>query len=214
MIFKINVEPETQYYLEEEAFDLNVGSVREFAQKKMFDLLTSTLGIGFLIAAIINFSGPKSIFSGFMSGFVVILSSTIFVAWITPVIWTIRDSRIMFIRNNNESHSLAERMRRSVVSRLFSVSAFIAGISFLMDIFESMNVIRVSDPILHNILLFLTALGALLLIIVLISGTTFLVGTIYLSTYHERNVNKLRDELSEVIKFAQTNAILSEHYTS
>ncbi|MCE7738292.1 MAG: hypothetical protein KAU62_02380 [Candidatus Heimdallarchaeota archaeon] len=214
MMFNIDIEPATQYYLEEEAIELNVGSIKEFLQKRMYELITSTLGIGFLAAVIINFTKPSSIFWGFVAGFFIILCSTIFVAWITPVIWTIRDARIAFIKSNNESHTLADRMRRSVVSRLFNVSAFLAGISFLMNVFDDIGVVRAGDPITYSILLFLTALAALMLIIVLISGTTFLVGIIYLSTFHEKNVNKLRDELSKIIKFAQTNAVLSEYYST
>jgi len=64
-------------------------------------------------------------------------------------------------------------MRRSVVSRLFNVSAFLAGISFLMNVFDDIGVVRAGDPITYSILLFLTSLAALMLIIVLISGTTF-----------------------------------------
>ena len=105
-------------------------------------------------------------------------------------------------------------MRRSVVSRLFNVSAFLAGISFLMGVFDDIGVVKAGDPITYSILLFLTALAALMLIIVLISETIFLVEIIYLSTFHEKNVNKLRDELSKIIKFAQTNAILSEYYST
>ena len=106
MLFNINIEPETKYYLEEEALDLNVGSIREFIQKRMYEMITSTLGIGFVAAVIINFSSPGSLFIGFMIGFLAILASTILVAWVTPVIWTVRDARIRYIRKNNENHLL------------------------------------------------------------------------------------------------------------
>lgn len=213
MIFNINTEPQTQYYLEEEALDLNVGSIKEFTQKRMYEMITGTLGIGFLAAVIINFSRPGSLFIGFTTGFLAILASSILIAWVTPVIWTIRDARIRFIRKNNESHSLAYRMRRSIVSHLFNLSAFLAGISFIIDVFESNGMFTKLNPLIRNIVLFIAAAGALLLIVVLISGSTLLIGTIYLSFFHEKNVNNLRDELSEIIKYAQTNAIISEHYT-
>jgi hypothetical protein len=214
LIFNINLEPETRYYLEEEALDLNVGSIKEFTQKRMYEMITSTLGIGFVAAVIINFSRPGSLFIGFSIGFLAILASSILTAWVTPVIWTIRDARIRFIRKNNESHSLAYRMRRSIISRLFNVSAFLAGISFIMDVFESNNMFTKPDPLIRNILMFIAATGALLLIIILISGSLLLIGTVYLSFFHEKSVNSLRDELSEIIKYAQTNAILSEHYST
>ena len=214
MLFNINIEPETKYYLEEEALDLNVGSIREFIQKRMYEMITSTLGIGYVAAVIKNYSRPGSLFIGFMIGFLAILASTILIAWVTPVIWTVRDARIMLIRKNNENHLLAERMRRSIISRLFSVSAFFAGISFIMDVFESNGMFSKSEGIIHYLLMFIAATGALLLIIVLISGSLFLIGSIYLSVFHEKHVNNLRDELSEIIKYAQTNAILSEHYST
>jgi hypothetical protein len=176
----------------------------------MYDLITSSLSISILIAIIIQLSEPSSFFLGFMIGAFVILCSPIFTAWITPVVWAIEDTRIKFIRKNNDVYQLSERMRRSILHRFFSLSAFITGIIFFSDLFEGF--FGDSLTIRQTILLYLMSLGVLLVVIILLSGSSFLVGTLYLTLFHEKNVNELRDNLSHFLKYAQGNAVYSKYY--
>ncbi len=210
-LLNIDISPDTQYFLEEEAINSDVSSIRVFLKTRMYDLLTSSFSISILIAMIIQISQPSSYFLGFMIGAFVVLCSPIFTSWITPMVWAIEDTRIKYINKNNEVYQLSERMRRSILSRFFSLSAFVTGIIFFTDLFESIfgtNPITIKE----SILLFLIALGIMLLVLILLSGTSFLVGTLYLTLYHERNVNELRDNLSHFLKFAQSNAIYSKYY--
>ena len=101
-------------------------------------------------------------------------------------------------------------MRRSVLNRFFSLSAFVTGIIFFTNLFEP--IFGATLTIKESILLFLIALGVMIVVIILLSGTSFLVGTLYLTLYHEKNVNELRDNLSHFLKFAQSNAVYSKYY--
>ena len=209
-LLNIDIDPETHYFLEEETSDSDVSSIRVFLKTRMYDLITSSLSISILIAMIIQLSRPSSFFVGFMIGAFVILCSPILTAWITPVVWSIEDTRIKFIRKNNDVYQLSERMRRSVLHRFFSLSAFITGIIFFSDLFEGFFGDTIT--IRESILLFLMSIGVLLIVIILLSGTSFLVGTLYLTVFHEKNVNEFRDRLSDFLKFAQANAVYSKYY--
>ena len=209
-ILNIDINPNTQYYLEEEAFDSDVSSIRVFLKTRMYDLITSSFSISILIAMIIRLSGPSSFFIGFIAGAFVVLCSPMLAAWITPLVWAIEDARISYINENNEIYHLAERMRRSIISRFFSLSAFLSGIIFFTDVFRP--IFGASVDIKESILLFLIALGIMFVVVILLSGTSFLVGTLYLSVFHEKNVNDLRDNLSHFLKYAQSNAIYSKYY--
>ncbi len=209
-LLNIDISPDTQYYLEEEAIDSDVSSIRVFLKTRMYDLVTSSFSISILIATIIRISGPSSYFIGFFTGAFVVLCSPMLTAWITPLVWAIEDARISYISKKNEVFQLSERMRRSAISRFFSISAFLSGIIFFSDVFRP--IFGDTLDIKESILLFLIALGIMLVVIVLLSGTSFLVGTLYLSIFHEKNVNDLRDNLSHFLKFAQSNAVYSKYY--
>ena len=210
VLFNIDISPDTKYFLEEEAIDSDISSIRIFLRTRMYDLITTSFSISILIAMIIRVSRPESLFMGFMIGAFVILCSPIFTAWITPVVWAIEDARIKFIKKNNEVYALSKRMRRSILNRFFSLSAFVTGIIFFTDLFDP----YFGDAIGQSILLFLVACGVMLAVIILLSGTSFLVGTLYLTLFHEKNVNELRDNLSHFLKYAQSDAIYSKFYES
>jgi len=209
-LFNLNIDPDTTYYLEEETHDLDVSKISFFLQKRLMDMITSSLGIGFLIASIVKFS-IRNTYTGFLAGSIVILMSPILISWITPVFWIIRDSRIRFIKTENDVYDLSDRFRTSIISRLFSVSVILAGVSFFIDIVQLVTG-KFDPSLIASISMYLGAFAFILIVIILISGISFAVGMIYLSIYHERNVNKLRDELSEFIKFSQTNAVISKYY--
>ena len=208
LLLNIDISPDTQYFLEEESLESDVSSIRIFLKTRMYDLITSSLSMSILIAMIVETSEPGSYFIGFMIGAFVILCSPILTAWITPVVWAIEDARIKFIKRNNEVYQLAERMRRSSLHRFFSLSAFFTGIFFFSSLLEEFFKPTPGG----TILLFLASIGVLLIVIILLSGTSFLVGTLYLTLFHEKNVNELRDSLSHFLKFAQSNAIYSKYY--
>ena len=209
-LFNLNIDPDTTYYLEEETYDLDVSKISFFIRKRLRDMITSSLGISFLIASIVKFS-IRSTYTGFLAGSIVILMSPVLISWVTPVFWIIRDSRIRFIRTENDVYDLSDRFRTSIISRLFSVSVILAGVSFFIDIIQLVTG-KFDPSLIANIFMYLGAFAFILIVIILISGISFAVGMIYLTTYHEKNVNKLRDELSEFIKFSQTNAVISRYY--
>ena len=209
-LFNLNIDPDTTYYLEEETYDLDVSKISFFIRKRLRDMITSSLGISFLIASIVKFS-IRSTYTGFLAGSIVILMSPVLISWVTPVFWIIRDSRIRFIRTENDVYDLSDRFRTSIISRLFSVSVILAGVSFFIDIVQ-LATGKFDPSLIASIFMYLGAFAFILIVIILISGISFAVGMIYLTTYHEKNVNKLRDELSEFIKFSQTNAVISRYY--
>jgi len=209
-LFNLNIDPDTTYYLEEETHDLDVSKISFFLRKRLRDMITSSLGISFLIASIVKFS-IRSPYTGFIAGSIVILMSPVLISWVTPVFWIIRDSRIRFIRTENDVYDLSDRFRTSIISKLFSASVILAGVSFFIDIVQLVTG-KFDPSLIASIFMYLGAFAFILIVIILISGISFAVGMIYLSTYHEKNVNKLRDELSEFIKFSQTNAVISKYY--
>ncbi len=209
-LFNINIDPDTYYYLEEETHDLDISRISKFVKARLMHMITSSLGVGFLLASIVKFS-INNTYVGFLAGSILLLISPILTSWITPVLWLIKDSRIKFIEPQNDAFELSNKFRRSIISRFFSITAIFAGVSFFIDIIQLIT--GAYDPNLEtSIYMYLGAFAALIIVIILISGISFAVGMIYLSLFHERNVNVLREELSEFIQFSQTNVVISKFY--
>ncbi len=57
---------------------------------------------------------------------------------------------------------------------------------------------------------FLMAIAALLVIIALLAGTASLVMMIYLTKFHEKKVNDLREQLSEFLPHGITNVMFTK----
>jgi len=209
-LFNINISPDTNYYLEEETHDLDISRISKFAKTRLMHMITSSLGIGFLLASIVKYS-INNTYVGFLSGSLILLISPILISWITPVLWLIKDSRIKFIEPKNNAFELSNKFRRSIISRFFSITAIFAGVSFFIDIIQLIT--GTYQPSFEaSIYMYLGAFASIIIVIVLISGISFAVGMIYLSLFHEKNVNILREELSEFIKFSQTNVVVSKFY--
>ncbi|MCG3217024.1 MAG: hypothetical protein KAS63_09895 [Candidatus Heimdallarchaeota archaeon] len=209
-LFNFDISPEANYYLEEETHNLDVSKISMFVKSRLFDMITSSLGIGFLLASIVKFS-INNTYVGFLSGSLLLLISPILISGVTPVLWLIKDSRIKYIKPENNSFELSDKFRRSIISRFFSITAIFAGVSFFIDIIQLIT--GAYEPGLEtSIYMYLGAFAAIIIVIILISGVSFAVGMIYLSTFHEKNVNELREELSEFIQFSQTNVVISKFY--
>ncbi|NPD87433.1 MAG: hypothetical protein HGN29_01835 [Asgard group archaeon] len=203
ILFGINIDDGVLYYVEEGNYNADISSVRYILKEKMFDLIAACLGAGFLIAAFAKIFVVE-IYVGVLAGSIVILLSPILASWILPVIWTLRDSRIKYMTPRMNNYELSQRIRRSILSRFLGFSGLIAGIGFLYDIFAEIK------PRNHPILHFLMAIAALLVIIILLAGTASLVTMIYLSRFHEKKVNDLRDELSEFLPHGITNVMFTK----
>ena len=207
-LFGFDIHPDAKYYLEEKTYTIDISSFKSFFSMRLYDLVSASLGIGFLIASIVKYA-ISDIYVGFLAGSIVLLFSPIFVSWLTPVVWTIKDSRIKYVRVNNQGYELSERIRRSLVSRFFGVSAWIAGLSFFIDLF--LELYQVNNPSLaFSVAIFFLSLAGVIIVALLAFGTLYLFGLLYHNFFHEKKVNDLRGALSEIIPYAQTNAIVSE----
>ncbi len=207
LLFGFDLTPDSKYYLEEKTHSIDIGSFKSFVGTRLYDIISASLGIGFLIATIIKsaISDPSI---GFITGSLVLLFSPILICWLTPVVWTIRDSQIKYIKTNNRGQELSEKVRRSLVSMFFGISAWLAGFSFFITLAEEMT--SFDDKFAAKVAIFFMAIAGILIVTILAFGTLYLFGMLYLNFFHEKRVNDLRGELSEILPYAQTNAIVSE----
>jgi len=208
--FSIDIDRNTTYYLEEETNDLDISKLGKFFKQRLYDMITSSLGIGFLIASIVKYS-IKSTYTGFVAGAIIILLTPLLISWLTPVIWIIKDSRIRFVKSGNNLFDLYERFRTSFLNRFFSISAWLAGLGFSIDLIQLLTG-EYAPSFKTSIVMYLVAFVAVVIVAILMTGTLFIVGMVYLTKFHEENVNELREKLSEFLKYSQTNAIISKYY--
>ncbi|MHA1592542.1 MAG: hypothetical protein ACTSUP_08735, partial [Candidatus Heimdallarchaeaceae archaeon] len=61
-----------------------------------------------------------------------------------------------------------------------------------------------------TVAIFFLAIAGVLIVTILAFGILYLFGMLYLNFFHEKRVNDLRGELSEILPYAQTNAIVSK----
>jgi hypothetical protein len=208
-LFGINLDDGVLYYVEEGNYIADISNLKYVLKEKMFDLLAACLGVGFLIAAFAKIF-IEEVYVGVLAGSIVTLLSPILAAWILPVIWTLRDSRIKYLTPRMDNYELSQKIRRSILSRFLGFSGLFAGIGFLYDTLELILYPTRTPKFGQSVLIFLLAIAILLIIIVLLAGTASLVTMIYLTKYHETKVNDLRDELSEFLPHGITNVMFSK----
>ncbi|MCK5140890.1 MAG: hypothetical protein KAQ70_01745, partial [Candidatus Heimdallarchaeota archaeon] len=133
LLIGFDITPDSKYYLEEKTYSIDIGSFKSFVSTRLYDIISASLGIGFLIASIAKFAISDT-FIGFITGALVLLFAPILICWLTPVVWTIKDAQIKYLKPNNRGYELSEKVRRSLVSRFFGISAWLAGTSFFIDL--------------------------------------------------------------------------------
>jgi hypothetical protein len=210
LLFGINLNDRVLYYIEEEAYTVNIASFKYMLRNKMFDLTSACLGVGFLIAAFAKiFIDDLAV--GILAGSIVILASPILASWILPIFWTLRDARVKYLTPKLNIFDLSRRIRRSILNGFLGFSGLFAGIGFLYDVmylnfFYGQAQLKFSQ----TLFLFFMAFVALVIIIILVLGTASLVTFIYLSKFHEKQVNDLRDELSKFLPKGITNVMFTK----
>ncbi|MHA1953777.1 MAG: hypothetical protein ACXAAM_01780 [Candidatus Heimdallarchaeaceae archaeon] len=209
ILFGININDGVLYYVEEGNYTADISNSKYILREKMFDLIAACLGVGFLIAAFAKIF-IEDVYVGVLAGSIVTLLSPILASWILPVIWTLRDSRIKYLTPKMNNYELSQKIRRSILSRFLGFSGLLAGIGFLYDTLELILYPTRNPKNGQSVLLFLLAIAVLLIIIVLLAGTASLVTMIYLTKFHEKKVNDLRDELSEFLPNGITNVMFTK----
>jgi len=210
ILFGISLKDRVLYYVEEEAYTANISSIKYILRNKMFDLTSACLGVGFLIAAFAKIF-INDIAVGILAGSIVILASPILASWILPIIWTLRDARVKYMTPRMNSFELSRKVRRSVLSRFLGFSGLFAGLGFLYDVmYLNFYYGRIELKFHETLFLIFISLVALLIIVILLLGTASLVTFIYLTKFHEKKVNDLRDELSKFLPKGITNVMFTK----
>ena len=209
LLFGININDGVLYYVEEGNYAADISNVKYILKEKMFDLIAACLGAGFLVAAFAKIF-IDDVYVGVLAGSIVTLLSPILASWILPVIWTLRDSRIKYMTPKMNNYELSHKIRRSILSRFLGFTGLFAGFGFLYDTFALVLYGYRNPTYRQMVLLFLLAIATLLIIITLLAGTASLVTMIYLSKFHEKKVNDLRDELSEFLPYGITNVMFTK----
>ncbi len=192
------LDPKRDYFIEEEVPDIDMTKIQKIFQDRMIDLLSACLGVAVIIGSVLkNFllttnltpEEAKFIFVGIV-GFSTLISPVL-VGWLIPVIWTLQDSAIREVTDRNTVREVSMNVRNGLLNRLLGFAGFIGGISLLMDVGPQIS----DDPLEGNVVIFIFALLALMLVVFIISGPAYLIGILYFTRDHERNVNILRFSL-------------------
>ena len=209
-LLSINIEGGTLYYIEEQAGQVDLTNIKYFFRYKMLDLITASIFLSFLLALIVHIF-VKNFIIGMISVSAIILASPILASWILPSIWALQDVRLKYFTKQMNNFDLYEKMRKSLLGRFLSISGLFASFGFFYEIMPLAtglySVFERLDPFAGTILTILLAIGGMIFVIILMTGTSAFVVMIYLSKYHEKIVNELRDELNEFIPHGITNVI-------
>lgn len=209
LILNINVEEGTLYYLEEKGYEINLSNLWFFLRYKMLDVITTSFVVALLLAII-----AKLVIFDFITGMIVvsviILSTPILSSWILPAIWILKDLRLKYLTKSMDNFDLYEKIRRSLLSRFLSISGLLAAFGFFYEVMPlTTGLYIIFEPLgfAGTILSILLALGGMLFVVFLITGTSSIIVMFYFSHHHESIVNELREELSESIPYGITNVI-------
>ncbi len=205
----IKLSEDCIYYVEASIKPLEVKGIKTFIKTKLFELLSSCLGIGFILLSLTRFFVKELEVITVLSA-IVMLGSPFLVAWLIPLLWTLEDSGLKYIQKDSNSFSISEQIRKGFLRRFLGYSGFLAGLGFLVDIIPRTEDFP-QNVIISTIWVYIIAVLILLLIAVLVSGPAYLIGIIYLTRNHEKQVNKVRNVMKKMLPVAQTNAILDEY---
>ncbi|MFQ5980419.1 MAG: zinc ribbon domain-containing protein [Candidatus Heimdallarchaeota archaeon] len=198
------IDPHKQYYLEAIGKDSDFSSIRKNFSDKVIELTSACLGVGFLLATALK---PLFLTYGVLeeSDFlflviVLILFSPVFVSWLMPVIWLLEDCQIRSIDEDRNIGDLSEDVRGSRLSQFLGLAGFAAGINYFIDIVPELH----PDLIENYADELWFAISYTLDFALLLIGSAFLIGMVYLALFHEKQVNKYRQELAQSLALGVT----------
>ncbi len=207
LLIGIKINKDYNYYLERQAYHTSVSNLKEFLFHKLVDTISSSLGLSFLIITAVK-PFLENWNEAMMISLVIFLMSPLLTGLIIPTFWIIYDTRIKYIKPDNDIRSLGDDVRRGFLNKFLGFSGFLAAINFLLDVLPSHPALsRFTGHTLSNLIFFLISLLILLLIIVFILGINVFTAAFYLSYYHSKKVNEFRKRLSEIVPIADTEVI-------
>lgn len=182
-----------RYFIYKSSKRRDLNSMREIYSKYIFDVISGTIGMTFTIALIIKYTFGhyfSNIFSMLLAIIFVLNISPLFMGFLIPTLWTLRDIDIRQVDDENNIINLGEQMRQGVFRKIIGFAGFFTGISFFIDLGDEF---WDKIPIATNtIQIFLLSTFYLFVFSISIGGSAILISLIYLSKYHSEIVNRFR----------------------
>ncbi|MFW9917405.1 MAG: zinc ribbon domain-containing protein [Candidatus Thorarchaeota archaeon] len=195
-ILGLHLAFDKKYYVEAHIPEQDLLNVRSMFRDRLLDVISASLGISFLIAALLRpffvdmyENDPDSLLFALE---VLVAISPILVCWLIPVIWTLKDSQIRSVDSNQIIRDQAESVGSSVISRFLGIAGIVAGFFYLLDLAPSFTEEEA-------VAIYQWTLLALLQLLFVVTGTTLLLTVVYLSVFHSGNVNRFRKKLAATL---------------
>jgi hypothetical protein len=186
------------YYIEKNVEATKLDDFRKTLGERILSAISSNIGFTFYIAFIINFflpsdlSGKDALFLSIM----VMQLVPLFISWIVPVNWVLKDVLIRHIGTNRIIHDMGEAMSNGILDRFIGIGGFIVGLSVAYDLAYSATGAEITNIVVAGIYF-------LFYFLLLSSGSIVMISILYLSNHHEDIVTSPRKQLSESVPIAE-----------
>ncbi len=206
---------ENEYYIEAEVNDIHISSIKDIFKLRLKDVLSSCIGLSMIIGFGLKFIILELEYIEYTPDlqfdfiFYFIIVSPIFVFWLIPVIWVFEDAQVRTIEKDAGLNSdvIVDNIRQGILGKLLGYGGILFGITYLMDIAEELAPEDFAESFLYQLT---WAVIILIFFGFALSGTAYLTSALYLSAFHEKNVNRFRKGLSNYIPIGVTVIKLEE----
>ncbi|MBD3191129.1 MAG: hypothetical protein GF308_10815 [Candidatus Heimdallarchaeota archaeon] len=196
--FGIKVGPNVDYFVEKEIGKDNLNDVWPTFKEKILSAISTNIGITFIIAFILNFLVFGIGFSNVIMQskdvfFLLVMIMQIvpfFVALIIPLNWTFENIGLRYIDSKNIFRDVGEEMSRGILQKFIGIGGLIMGISICYDLAKK----NIQATIVYFVFFFM----------LLNAGTVVLISLLYLSNFHESQINTARKKLTKIFPLAIT----------
>lgn len=204
-IIGIKLPKENHYFIQKTPKIKNLNKITDTYAKYIFDVISASIGITFLLAFAIKYIFGN-IFPSPMVILVIIIIflclSPLFMFWLLPVLWTLKDVDVRSQNAELDIDNLGDQMRQGFFRKVLGFTGFITGIGFFLDLGPDFwsNIPNIQN----SIQIYVFSAVYLGLFALSIGGTATLITLIYLNKYHEKNVNILRQEIAQFLPMGNT----------
>jgi len=197
--FLLSFRSFSDHYLEVETTPTNLNDVWKIFKTKILSGISANIGLTFIAAFGLNYvlppdlSGNDALFLSMM----IMQLIPLFISGLVPFNWVLNDALIRYTAENGLIHDVGEDMNKGLLRKLIGIGGLILGLDVCYQLaFEG------EAGFLTN--WYVTGIYFVFHFILLSSGTIVIISLIYLTRFHEENVNALRSKLSEELPVART----------
>lgn len=208
-LFGLNLDRDSQYYIEANANDVDLRNVFGIFRGRMIEVISICLGLAMLLSKFILWAKPPNWvyievenelildqYTLIVMAVLVSITSPLLAFWIVPLIWMARDLNVSGMTQDRALIKLEDHVRSGLLDKALGL----AGLLLAWDMLKAYNETLYTG----FTAIYLTTLFDLLWLVSTSLALPYLIGILYLRFFHQKAVNRTRKKVHEILPLGNT----------